>query len=211
MKFTIVSLNIGKVQKLQAGKRLVDSGFGKSPIEEAQLNELGFNGDEQADLKHHGGVDKAVCVYSLHHHPMFEEHLGRKMPIPSFGENFSVDQANEEALFVGDIFQCGDVKLQISQPRQPCFKTGAFHKNNSVIKMMTETGATGFYFRVLSKGTVSKNSTFERVESDSRFSLKYANDIMYRKNRSISDLEKFIAYENLSQAWKDELKVRLDK
>jgi len=211
MQFSIVSLNIGKISKLEAGKKIVDSAFGKNAVDKAELTSTGFLGDEQADLKHHGGVDKAVCVYSLHHLSYFESDLGIKMPIPSFGENFSIDEADEKDLFVGDIFESGEVKLQISQPRQPCFKTGAFHKNNSVIKKMIDTGATGFYFRVLNAGSVSNGSVFTRVESDSRYSLKYANDIMYRRINSEEKLKDFISYESLSKAWKDELGARLNK
>ena len=211
MKFSIVSLNVGKITNLKAGKRVVESAFGKSPIASGILTETGFEGDQQADLKHHGGKDKAICVYSLHHFPVFEKLLGHKMQVPSFGENFSVDRADEPDLFIGDVFKCGDVKLQISQPRQPCFKTGAFHKNNAVIKLMIDTGATGFYFRVLNAGEVKESDIFARVESDGLYSLKYANDLMYRRNTSKEKLREFISYSSLSSAWKEELSARLSK
>ena len=101
--------------------------------------------------------------------------------------------------------------MQISQPRQPCFKTGAFHGDNSIIKTMSDIGATGFYFRVLSEGDVSKGDQFSRIESDSRFSLAYANDIMYRRNKDLDELSEFIKHPFLSAAWKDELGNRLKK
>lgn len=211
MKFNLVSLNIGKVEKLEAGKRVVDSAFNKSSVEKAVLGKTGFSGDEQADLKHHGGEDKAVCVFSLHHLPLFKTLLGFAPPVPAFGENFSVDMAREEEVFIGDVFECGDVVLQVSQPRQPCFKAGAFLKNNSIIKLMTDKSATGFYFRVLEGGEVSKGTEFQRVKSDSRYSLSLANDIMYRREKSLSLLEEFISYEFLSAAWKNELKPRLSR
>ena len=211
MNFSIISLNLGKIASLKAGQRTVESAFGKSPVKSARLSENGFEGDEQADLKHHGGIDKAVCVFSTHHFPAFTKLLGYEMPLPSFGENFSVDKAEEEELFIGDVFKCGDVKLQISQPRQPCFKTGAFHKNNAVIKFMSDSGATGFYFRVLNAGEVKEADVFERVESDSLYSLKYANDLMYRRVKSEDELREFISHKSLSAAWKEELGARLNK
>ena len=171
----------------------------------------GFDGDEQADLIDHGGPDKAVCVYSLHHFCLFENLLGKALPIPAFGENFSVDIAEEREICIGDVFQCRDVKLQVSQPRQPCIKAGAFHKNNRVIKIMTDNSATGFYFRVLTRGEVRKGDVFERVKNDSKFSLFLANEIMYRREKSKSLLRELIDYKYLSDAWKKELGSRLDK
>lgn len=209
MKFSIVSLNVGKVAKLKAGRSFVDSAFAKSPVEKALLEKTGFESDQQADLKDHGGVEKAVCVFSLHHFPLIENKLGIELPVPAFGENFSIDRADESEVFIGDVFQCGDVKLQVSQPRQPCIKAGAFLKNNAVIKVMTENNTTGFYFRVLSGGEVKTGETFERVKSDSLYSLALANDIMYRREKSLELLQEFISHDSLSAAWKAELKLRL--
>ena len=70
MKFSIISLNIGKLGVLKSGNRQVSSGYSKKAVDAAFLTKTGFTGDEQADLKNHGGLDKAVCVYSRHnfHH-----------------------------------------------------------------------------------------------------------------------------------------------
>lgn len=209
MKFKLVSLNIGVIKDLPAGKRVVKSGYSKFSVESALLTKIGFQGDEQADLKHHGGEDKAICVYSIHNLKPFEEYLDREVAIPAFGENFSVDQADEKELYIGDVFTNGSVKLQISQPRQPCFKTGAYHGDNGVIKLMSENGRTGFYFRVLGEGEVKKGDEFSRISSDQLFSLKASNDIMYRRNKSEDDLRRLVNYEALSAAWKQELGVRL--
>lgn len=210
MDFKIISLNIGKIKPLKFRKAEMASAYAKAPVEEALLSLIGFGGDEQADLKNHGGEDKAVCVFSAHHLSAYKDFLNvDDMPIPSFGENFTVDHLAEEELYIGDIFSCGEVRLQISQPRQPCSKTGMFHKNNKVIKYMSDTGSTGFYFRVLSPGLVKTGSTFSRESSDGVYSLSFANDIMYRRNRSQEDLQKFIAHSALSQAWRNELSSRL--
>ena len=210
MKFKIISLNIGKISQLESKSGPVKSAYGKSPVERAQLGTGGFDQDEQADLKHHGGSDKAVCVYSAHHFSSYEELLDiDKMPIPAFGENFTVDFLAESELFIGDVFSCGEIRLQITQPRQPCSKSGLFHKNNKVIKFMSEQGSTGFYFRVLNGGAVNNNDVFERVETNGLHSLQYANDIMYRRNSDQQCLREFIANPDLSQAWKDELSARL--
>ncbi len=209
MKFKLLSLNIGKIDKLKAGSKSVDSGYHKSSVDQALLGSMGLKGDEQEDLKHHGGVDKAVCVFSSHHFPIYEELLKKKMPMPSFGENFTIDAADEQDLFIGDIFECREIKLQISQPRQPCSKTGMYHGNNAVIKLMSTTGSTGFYFRVLSGGLLYNEDEFVRSSSDKQYSLRFANDLMYRRNMNDLDLRNFIKHPALSEAWRDELGARI--
>ena len=211
MKFTVVSLNVGRIQPLNAGKRSVESAYGKKAVSSAVLTKTGFESDSQADLKNHGGTDKAVCVFSSHHFEEYSSFLAKKMPTPSFGENLTVDEADEQNLFIGDVFACGEIKLQISQPRQPCAKTGMFHNNNGVIKFMMQTGKTGFYFRVLSGGTVCEGDEFIRVESDGLISLTAANDIMYRRDKDIVSLKELIGHPFLSAAWKGELSERLVK
>ena len=210
MEFKIISLNVGKVGELISKKGKVASAYRKQPVAKAELSDTGFAIDEQADLKNHGGVDKAVCVYSSHHFGDYSEFLNiTEMPIPAFGENFTVDSLDEAEIFIGDIFECGKIKLQISQPRQPCSKTGLFYSNNKVIKFMSVHGSTGFYFRVLRGGQVNAGDIFKRTFTDSRHSLKYANDLMYRRVNSLDKLREFIDNEFLSKAWKDELSGRL--
>jgi MOSC domain-containing protein YiiM len=209
MKIRVLSLNTGVVETIGVGPREVASAFNKTPVEQAYLSKNGFEKDEQADLKHHGGLDKAVCVFSSHHFPAYEELLGKDMPIPAFGENLTVDLADEKELFIGDIFQCGIVKLQISQPRQPCSKPGLFHNNNGIIKFMANNGSTGFYFRVLTGGLLKQGDEMTRIESDRLFSLAYANDFMYRRNQNHEEMRTFLAHPSLSKAWKGELGARI--
>ena len=206
MKFSLLSLNIAKIGEmtLASGKK-VASAFDKKPVCSAFLNETGFTGDQQADLQCHGGADKAICVYSAHNRQYFEDELGLQISLPAFGENFSVDYAPENELFIGDVFICGEIKLQISQPRQPCFKAGLYHGNNRLIKLMQESGKTGFYFRVLSGGELDTSAEFSRPESDGQFSLSLANEIMYKQNKDEALRQQLIDHPALSAAWKAEL------
>lgn len=210
MEFKIISLNVGKIGELVSKNGKVVSAYSKQPVATAELSKTGFNGDEQADLKNHGGADKAICVFSAHHFNSYENFLEiSKMSVPAFGENFTVDLLDESKIYIGDVFECGDVQLQISQPRQPCSKTGLFHKNNKVIKFMSDNGTTGFYFRVLKTGIVNSGDVFKRTFSNERHSLKHGNDLMYRRITCLDTLKEFINNEFLSKAWKDELSKRL--
>jgi MOSC domain-containing protein YiiM len=205
MKFKILSLNIGQVGTLKDGRNDVQSSFLKEGIQHSVVSQDGLEGDQQADLKDHGGHDKALCVFSAHHIPSYETFLGKTITIPGFGENLTIEQADEENVFIGDIFSCGEVKVQVSQPRKPCSKAGLFHHKNSLVKFMMQNGRTGFYLRVLNGGLLQKGDEFTLVESDKLFSIADCNDLMFRRNKDQDDLKMLIGHPELSIAWKNEL------
>ncbi|MCS6909195.1 MAG: hypothetical protein NZM11_01295 [Anaerolineales bacterium] len=57
----------------------VQTGGCKSPAAEAFLHRAGFDGDGQANLKDHGGPDKAARVYAFDHCPYWEARVGRPL------------------------------------------------------------------------------------------------------------------------------------
>ena len=97
----------------------------KDPVEGfVQVSKLGIEGDGQADLKNHGGHDKAICVYPAEHYDYWQGEVGlpKDFHRGAFGENLTVGGINEETVSLGDVWQVGTTKLQVSQPRQPCWK-----------------------------------------------------------------------------------------
>lgn len=153
----IVSVNVGKPQIIAyQGKELI-TGIYKSPVSSSlYVSKTQLDGDGQADLTVHGGVDKALCVYPEEHYAYWEEVLGRKLEAGAFGENLTVRGFLETDVCIGDIYAIDDVIVQVSQPRQPCFKVGKRLEWAKTPLQMQETGFTGFYFRVLQEGFISK-------------------------------------------------------
>ena len=87
------------------------------------LDRCNLFGDGQADLKNHGGHEKAVLAYSVDHYPDWRIELNhRELPYGAFGENFTIEGLAEKSVCIGDTYVAGDVRLQVSQPRQPCWK-----------------------------------------------------------------------------------------
>ena len=71
----------------------------------------------------HGGPDKAVCVYSADHYADWRIELGLpEMHFGAFGENFTIGGLAEDDVCIGDIWRVGEATVQVSQPRQPCWK-----------------------------------------------------------------------------------------
>ncbi|MEV5719477.1 MOSC domain-containing protein [Amycolatopsis mediterranei] len=130
---------------------------------ELTLTELNLDGDRQADLTVHGGVDKAVYVYPAEHYPAWREE-GFDAAVADFGENVSLSGVTEEDVRIGDVWAWGDALVQVSQPRSPCFKLAMKTGRKDVTPLMIDSGRSGWYLRVLRPGTVPTSGAVELVE-----------------------------------------------
>lgn len=166
MSMGIVSLNVGKPVTVEYQGKPLSTGIYKQPVEgPVFLSRENFAGDGQADLVHHGGVDKAVCAYPFEHYEYWKSSLGKEMLLASFGENLTLKGMLEDQVCIGDIFRIGGAVVQISQPRYPCFKLSQKHGVKDMPTRVLNTGYSGFYFRVLEEGEVSADSPLTRLEA----------------------------------------------
>jgi MOSC domain-containing protein YiiM len=163
----------------------------KGPVPGAVLRSSGFEGDEQADWRNHGGVDKAVCVYPLDHYPYWAKLFGRPLEPASFSENLTVSGAVEDEVCIGDVFGVGEAVVQVSQPRTPCGKLAGKNRQKMLTRWVAQAGYTGFYMRVLSEGLVSNGDTFEPIERHpERISVADVNDIVFGRSEDESLIER---------------------
>lgn len=208
----IVSLNVGKPVPLTYGKKEVLSGIMKRPVDgKIYLAETQFEGDGQADLIHHGGPDKAVCVYSYEHYKYWEKELGRKLELGAFGENLTTEGETEEQICVGDIFQLGESVVQVTQPRQPCYKLAARYGLPALPVLVQNTGYTGYYFRVLQEGYVSAgDKLILRERHSAGFTLAMANNVMHHDKTNREAMRGILTVEPLSASWRATFEKRLD-
>ena len=118
-----------------------------------------LSGDEQADLKNHGGRDKAVLFYAAAHYPQWVQTLGFDLPYGAFGENLTVRDLNEESVCIGDCYQLGAGEdaavVQVSVPRGPCYKLARRWHIADLPDQVRANGYTGWYARVLKEGWLS--------------------------------------------------------
>ncbi|MCM3261457.1 MOSC domain-containing protein [Paenibacillus lautus] len=166
MTMGIVSLNVGKPVTVDYQGKDLSTGIYKQPVEGSLfLSSLNFEGDGQADLINHGGLDKAVCAYPSEHYPYWERSLGKPMPYAAFGENLTLRGLLEDEVRIGDVYRVGEAVLQVSQPRYPCFKLSQKHGVKDMPARVLNTGYSGFYFRVLEEGSISADSPVTRLDS----------------------------------------------
>jgi MOSC domain-containing protein YiiM len=153
----LVSVRVGRSQAIRVEPSWMTAFFKEPVVGGIWLSELNLQGDEQADLTVHGGPDKAVCVYPLSHYPRWTQELRAVAAGPgSFGENFSVDGQDESSVCLGDIYRVGTARVQVSQPRSPCWKLARRWQVPDLPKRVMLTGRSGWYLRVLKPGEVSE-------------------------------------------------------
>lgn len=126
-------------------------------VETIRIGRLNIEGDGQADLKNHGGVDKAVYAYPAEHLPFWRESLGYAKDEAPFGENLSTLGITEDQARIGDIWRWDSVVLQVSQPRWPCYKLVLHSGHADMIGRFVDAARSGWYLRVLEPGTARRS------------------------------------------------------
>lgn len=202
----LVSVNVGLPREVTWKGKTVRTGIFKEPVNtRVMVRELNLDGDGQADLTVHGGVDKAVYVYPFEHYDYWRSELPDTELTPGiFGENFTVTGFKEEELNIGDRFQIGTVELMVTQPRLPCYKLGIRFGRPDMVKRFLASRRTGFYFRVLQEGEVVAGDTLELTSRDTN-NITVA-DITQLYTREKSDpalLHRATQLEALPESWRD--------
>jgi MOSC domain-containing protein YiiM len=152
----IVSVNIGKRKTIAWKNKTIETGIFKSPFENPIfLGEEDVVDDAVVDRKHHGGIDKAVYGYSEKHYSYFKSlYPDLDWNFGFFGENITFDDLNEEEITVGSQYQLGKCVIEVSKPRQPCFKLGVRFGTQKIVKQFWNSTKSGIYFKVLKTGYV---------------------------------------------------------
>lgn len=163
----VLTLRTGEVRRQHWGGRDIDTAIEKTEHRDRVfLSGSGFIGDEQGDLAHHGGPEKAVCCYPAEHYDAWRGE-GRDLGPGAFGENLTLRGATEDRVHLGDVFQVGTALVQVTQPRTPCNTLSRRWTDAELPRDMERLGRTGFYLRVRREGHVRAGDAFEFVSRPS--------------------------------------------
>ena len=169
------------------------SAIDKRPLAGAvHIGELGLEGDEQGDLRVHGGVDKAVHQYAFDHYTAWRQDLG-VLPLlqapGAFGENISTRGLTEADVCLGDRFVLGDALLEVSQGRQPCWKLNDRFGIPDIARRVQDSGRSGWYYRVLEPGTVQAGDALELLaRPHPHWPLPRLAELLYRRTLDRGEL-----------------------
>jgi len=192
------------------------TGIFKSAVEQpVWLGREGLAGDAQADRRVHGGPEKALHQYPVGHYAR----LARAFPevaallVPgSIGENLSAPGWDETNVCIGDIFRLGDARVQVSQPRSPCWKIDGRYGVDGMAKLIADEGITGWYFRVLEEGSVEPGCRFEVVERlPGAAPVARLLDLMREHRPDIDALAMVATVPGLAAGWVAKLKERVER
>ena len=150
----LLSVNVSQPKEVSYNGKRIKTGIFKEPVSRrTMMRRLNLNGDGQGDPTVHGGVHKAVYIYTVEHYAYWKRELGRNdLTYGQFGENLTVEGLLEEYVHIGDVFRVGEALVEVSQPRVPCFKLGIKMRNARIVKPFLASERVGFYVRVLEEG-----------------------------------------------------------
>ncbi len=159
----VVSVNVALGRGVPWQGAIVRTGIFKEPVpRRVHVLALGLEGDEQADLRVHGGPLKAVYAYPSEHYAFWRTELpGMELPWGAFGENLTVAGLSEDAVYVGDRFRIGSAVLAATKPRFPCYKLGIKFGREDILDRFLASGRTGFYLQVLEAGELGTGDAIE--------------------------------------------------
>jgi len=190
------------------------TGFFKSPIEAPVfVGTTNIAGDGPADLKHHGGIDKAVLAYSADHYSKWRDELRLPdMPHGAFGENLTIAGLAEESVCIGDILRIDAVTFEVSQPRQPCWKLARRWRMHELVAAVVRTGRTGWYLRVVEQGWIEPGIPVELLDRPNPvWSIARANHILHHRQTDMPLALELAAVPRLSNSWVNELRERAER
>jgi MOSC domain-containing protein YiiM len=165
----LLSVQVGAVQTMPAGwpdGQAWTSAIYKTSVDgPVYVGREGLEGDMQADRQNHGGPDRAVNFYPAEHYRVWHDTLGlANLPGGAFGENFTTNGLLEADVCIGDVFQVGEVVLEITQPRGPCSKLNRRWHVAQLMDLANESGRIGWYARVRQEGRVEAGQEIALVE-----------------------------------------------
>ena len=161
----LASVNVGTPVRLRTPKgREVRTAIWKSPVDgRVAARGVNLDGDAQADLRVHGGPDKAIYAYAREDAAFWEDLLGRELGPGAFGENLTTEGVDLTNAVIGERWAIGSTLLEVCQPRFPCFKLGIRFDDPQMPKRFALTRRPGAYLRIVTEGELGADDAIEIV------------------------------------------------
>jgi MOSC domain-containing protein YiiM len=207
----VISLNVGLPRTVYFRGQAVTTGIFKEPVSgRIKLRRLNLDGDRQADLTVHGGLDKALYAYPAEHYDYWKKRLpNMKLPWGMFGENFTTEGLLEDQVNIGDVFRVGSSEVVATQPRMPCYKLGVKFGRMDIVRQFMESKLTGIYFRVLKEGEVGAGDAIQLINRDeNNVTVKDIVQLVTGKG-DMATTRRAVNIKALPEAWRQEFLEQL--
>lgn len=202
----LLSVNVGLPREIQWQGKIVRTAIWKRPVSGRVLaRRLNLDGDGQADLKGHGGEQRAVMVYQREAYRYWERILDRNdFEYGQFGENFTVDGLPDAEVCIGDRYKIGSAVFEVTQPRVTCYRLGIRMDNPQMAALLVAHGRPGFYCRVLTEGDVGAGDDIQKIaDGPHRISIAEVDSLLYSANHDLNRIALAARIPALSLGWKN--------
>ena len=213
----VLSVNVGLPRQVIFNGQIVTTSIFKEPIKgPIMLRKLNLDGDRQADLTVHGGIDKAVYSYPVEHYDYWRKQFSNMdLRWGMFGENFTTEGLMEDDVNVGNKFQIGSAELVATQPRMPCYKLDVRFGRMDIIRKFMASDRPGIYFKVLQEGQVESGDRIKIIRKDeNNVTVK---DIVRLyvggddDDENIETMRRATKIEDLPEGWKYEFQQKVEQ
>jgi MOSC domain-containing protein YiiM len=207
----LVSVNVSLPKPVAFRGQTVSTSIFKEPISgRMQVRRMSLAGDWQADLRYHGGLNKAVYAYPHEHYSWWSQELNRDDLVPGkFGENLTVEGLNEDTVRLGDVVRVGGALLQVTQPRYPCYKLGIRMGDPLFPKRFLASGRTGIYQRVVQEGEVGAGDAVELAEQSDGLTVRDLWRLVVVDKHDVEGARRALRCQTLAPEWREPLEERL--
>ena len=189
---------------------VVFTGGAKTAVESAFLRFENFEGDGQADRRHHGGKDRAVCVYIAEHYAWWKSNHGLDLGFGAFCENLTVEGALEAEICIGDQFRAGEALVQVTLPRDPCRTLDALTGVSDLWILARDSGRCGFHMRTLREGIIRRGDAFEPVRRHPEgIPVSAVLDLYHGRSRDVELARRLSAMPDFAEQGKKDIAARL--
>lgn len=209
----VLSVNVGLPREVTWRGKSIVTGIYKEPVAgRVPLSRLNLDGDRQADLRVHGGPEKAVYVYPSESYELWSRERPELAFGPgAFGENLTTEGLIDDDVSVGDRFRIGSAEVVVTQPRLPCFKLGIKMGRDSFVTEFLERGLLGFYLAVAKEGDVAAGDPIVELERDEQgLRVTEVARLYVRGRDDVEGMRRAAATDALPQSWRDYFERRID-
>jgi MOSC domain-containing protein YiiM len=206
----VVSVNVGQPRQVETPRGIVITSIFKSPVTgRVAVRNHNLEGDRQADLRVHGGPNKAVYAYSSEHYSYWAKQLpDTDLAFGNFGENLTINGLSEEQGHIGDRYRIGTCILRVTQPRMPCSKLALRFERADMIRLFWKSGLSGIYFAIAKEGELGVGDDIELVEEHP--AQVAVADVVKVYKRETTDPEMYarVMQAPIAGSWKEEIRER---
>ncbi len=183
----VISTNLAKPVSFEWNGETHTTGIYKYPVSHPlTLEAENVKDDIVADRRVHGGIFKACYLFSADYYPYWQKRYPNlDWDWGMFGENLTIEGLEESDLYIGSIYQLGTALVQVTQPREPCYKLGVRFGNQDILGQFISHAQPGTYLKILEKGEVKNGDELKLVEkSKSSLTTKQFYELLFARDKN---------------------------